>query len=83
MDCPSEEGLIRRRLHGMDGILDLRFNLMGRSLDVVHDLRSVQPITEALHGIGMKAVAGWRSLRADRGSLVWQNFRRSRGIAAW
>lgn len=56
MDCPSEEGLIRRRLHGMDGILDLRFNLMGRSLDVVHDLRSVQPITEALHGIGMKAV---------------------------
>ncbi len=37
MDCPSEEGLIRRKLHGMQGILDLRFNLMGRSLDVMHE----------------------------------------------
>ena len=56
MDCPSEEGLIRRKLHGMQGILDLRFNLMGRSLDVMHELRSEQPVTEALHSIGMKAV---------------------------
>lgn len=56
MDCPSEEGLIRRKLHGMQGILDLRFNLMGRSLDVVHELPAVQPVTDALHSIGMKAV---------------------------
>jgi len=55
MDCPTEEGLIRRKLHGMEGILDLRFNLLGRSLDVVHELLSVEPVTEALHSIGMEA----------------------------
>lgn len=55
MDCPSEEALIRRRLGGMADVLDLRFNLMGRMLDVVHRLPSAEPITKALHEIGMKA----------------------------
>ncbi|WUR16034.1 heavy metal translocating P-type ATPase [[Empedobacter] haloabium] len=55
MDCPSEEALIRKRLAGIDEVLDLRFNLMGRTLDVVHNLPSVDPITTALREIGMKA----------------------------
>ena len=57
MDCPSEEALIRRRLGGMADVLELRFNLMGRMLDVVHRLPSAEPITKALHEIGMKAEA--------------------------
>jgi Cd2+/Zn2+-exporting ATPase len=55
MDCPSEEALIRRRLGGMADVMELRFNLMGRMLDVVHRLPSAEPITKALHEIGMKA----------------------------
>ncbi len=55
MDCPSEEALIRRRLGSMADVLELRFNLMGRMLDVVYRLPSAEPITKALHEIGMKA----------------------------
>ena len=34
MDCPTEEGLIRKKLNGMKGVSGLQFNLMNRVLTV-------------------------------------------------
>ncbi len=36
MDCPSEERLVRMALDGLDGVLDLRFDLQARTLSVTH-----------------------------------------------
>ncbi len=36
MDCPSEERLIRMALDGLDGVVDLRFDLQARTLFVTH-----------------------------------------------
>ncbi|MFN7020024.1 MAG: heavy metal translocating P-type ATPase [Phycisphaerales bacterium] len=53
MDCPTEEALIRRRLGAVAGVTDLRFDLMGRRLTVVHDSTDESPIVAALSDIGM------------------------------
>ena len=55
MDCPTEEGLIRDKLSKIDGVQSLEFNLMQRTLAVLHTLPSLQPIEKALVAIGMKA----------------------------
>ena len=34
MDCPTEEGLIRKKLNGIEGVSGLQFNLMNRILTV-------------------------------------------------
>ena len=44
MDCPTEEGLIRKRLGSLDGIDGLDFNLMQRKLTVQHTLPSTETI---------------------------------------
>lgn len=36
MDCPSEERLVRMALDGVEGIVDLRFDLGARTLHVIH-----------------------------------------------
>ncbi|MDR2018001.1 MAG: cation transporter [Syntrophobacterales bacterium] len=36
MDCPSEEGMIRMKLEGMDNILSLQFDIPERTLEVFH-----------------------------------------------
>jgi Zn2+/Cd2+-exporting ATPase len=55
MDCPVEERLIRNKLEGMPGVVQLDFNLMKRVLGVHHDLDSDAPLLKALKGIGMHA----------------------------
>ena len=55
MDCPSEEAIIRRALEGADGIDELRFDLLGRTLTVVHRLTDTQPIVATLARVGMHA----------------------------
>ena len=55
MDCPTEESLIRDKLSKLDGVQDLQFNLMQRTLTVSHSLPSLQLIEKALARIGMKA----------------------------
>ena len=37
MDCPSEENLIRMKLKDNDSVIKLEFNLVGRTLDVIHN----------------------------------------------
>ncbi len=53
MDCPTEEGLIRKCLSGTAGIADLEFNLMQRKLTVRHSLPSTETIIAALQDIGL------------------------------
>nr|WP_060985672.1 heavy metal translocating P-type ATPase [uncultured Acidovorax sp.] len=53
MDCPTEEGLIRKRLGNLPGVAGLDFNLMQRKLTVQHTLPSTTPIVSALKDIGL------------------------------
>ena len=55
MDCPTEEGLIRDKLTGMDGVAALDFNLMQRSLTVTHSPGALDAILAALQAIGFEA----------------------------
>ena len=52
MDCPTEEGLLRKKLGGMAGVTSLEFNLMQRVLTVTHAPRALQTILEAIHSLG-------------------------------
>lgn len=53
MDCPTEEGLIRKRLGNLPGVAALDFNLMQRKLTVNHSLSSTESIVRALKDIGL------------------------------
>ncbi|MDA8259178.1 MAG: heavy metal translocating P-type ATPase [Betaproteobacteria bacterium] len=53
MDCPTEEGLIRKRLGNLPGVAALDFNLMHRKLTVNHSLPSTESIVRALRDIGL------------------------------
>jgi len=56
MDCPTEEGLLRKALEGMPGVKALDFNLMGRTLTVSHELVDLAPVTSAIERLGMAPV---------------------------
>ena len=55
MDCPTEEGLIRNKLTGMEGVIALEFNLMQRSLTVTHGHGALDLALAALQSIGFEA----------------------------
>ncbi|MGH8492197.1 MAG: heavy metal translocating P-type ATPase [Moraxellaceae bacterium] len=55
MDCPTEEGLIRKHLDGRQEISALQFNLLERKLSVSTTL-SVSAMRSLLQEIGMQAV---------------------------
>ena len=56
MDCPTEEALIRGKLGGVPGVVELDFNLMRRTLTVRHTLASLAPVEQALAAVDMQAV---------------------------
>lgn len=56
MDCPTEEALIRDKLGRLPGVAELEFNLVQRTLAVIHRLPSPEPLEKALAAIGMQAV---------------------------
>lgn len=64
MDCPTEEGLIRKAIDGRPGVHGLDFDLINRVLTVRHTLSDASSIDAALNNIGMSAV----SLPADGAS---------------
>ncbi len=66
MDCPTEEGLIRKRLEPMDGILGLHFDLLNRELTVDHDLPDDGPVRRWPVAL---AIAGVAAAAAEL--LVW------------
>ena len=52
MDCPTEEGLLRKKLGGMPGVTSLEFNLMQRVLTVTHAPNEIEPILAAVRSLG-------------------------------
>ena len=52
MDCPTEEGLLRKKLGGMAGVTGLEFNLMQRVLTVTHAPQAIEPILAAVRSLG-------------------------------
>ena len=56
MDCPTEEGLIRKALDGMPGVSGMQFNLMQRRLTVQHTLADPAPIVAAIAALDMEPV---------------------------
>jgi Zn2+/Cd2+-exporting ATPase len=52
MDCPTEEGLLRKKLGGMAGVTGLEFNLMQRVLTVTHAPNEIEPILAAVRSLG-------------------------------
>jgi len=55
MDCPTEEGLLRRRLQHQAGVVALEFDLINRILDVRHRLQDDMPLRAAIAETGMTA----------------------------
>ena len=55
IDCPTEERLIRNRLQPIKGIDNLKFNLMGRELTVIHTLDDDREILTALESLSLGA----------------------------
>lgn len=52
MDCPTEEALIRAKLGGMSSVTSLDFNLMQRTLTVVHAADALPRVLDALRSLG-------------------------------
>lgn len=57
MDCPTEEGLIRKAIDGKAGVHSLDFDLINRVLTVNHTLADTTIIDAALAKIGMSGAA--------------------------
>ena len=53
MDCPTEEGLIRKRLASVSGVTGLYFNLLARELTVEHAAGHLDAVMAALDDVGM------------------------------
>jgi len=71
MDCPTEEGLIRKRLEKIKGIERLNFDLMNRRLDVQHASVDLAGILAALHEIGMQASVEREAGPSPRGQATY------------
>ncbi|WP_234465536.1 heavy metal translocating P-type ATPase [Erwinia sp. S59] len=54
MDCPVEEGMIRKKLDGMSAVKELDFNLMQRVLTVVHAPGTLEPVLAAIRSLGFE-----------------------------
>lgn len=52
MDCPTEEALIRGKLDGMPAVTGLAFNLMQRTLTVVHAPGAEPAVLDAIRSLG-------------------------------
>jgi Cd2+/Zn2+-exporting ATPase len=53
MDCPVEEALLRKKLGGMAGVRDMRFDLMRRMLSVVHAEGAREEVLAGVRAVGM------------------------------
>lgn len=53
MDCPVEEGLIRKKLGAMSGVGSLQFNLLQRVLTVSHAADALPSVLAAISELGL------------------------------
>ncbi len=65
MDCPTEEGMIRRRLEGMPGVAALKFDLGRRVLTLSHSAEGLPAIQAALREIGFESRPAGAADRPD------------------
>lgn len=54
MDCPTEEAMIRKKLGGMPSVISMEFNLMQRTLTVVHTTDSLKSVLDAVRSLGFE-----------------------------
>ncbi|MDO5667982.1 MAG: heavy metal translocating P-type ATPase [Alcaligenaceae bacterium] len=54
MDCPTEEGMIRRLFNGMPEVKQLDFNLIQRVLTVTHTPGSLEQILKGIRSLGFE-----------------------------
>jgi Cd2+/Zn2+-exporting ATPase len=54
MDCPTEEALIRGKLGAMATVASLDFNLMQRTLTVVHAKGALDDVLDAIRALGFE-----------------------------
>lgn len=54
MDCPTEEGLIRKKLGDMPAVKQLEFNLIQRVLTVTHAPGSLDSVLDAIRSLGFE-----------------------------
>ena len=52
MDCPTEEGLLRKKLGEMPSVSDMQFNLMQRVLTVTHAPDQLDTVLTAIRSLG-------------------------------
>jgi Cd2+/Zn2+-exporting ATPase len=99
MDCPVEERLITDKLAGMPGVDALQFNLLNRTLTLVHQDDALQPALDAIVALGFSAErldpgqkamrplpAGaptWKLLLAGLAALGAELLHFSEGAADW
>ena len=57
MDCPTEEGLIRKKFQQNSQVFDLHFNLIQRTLTVIHKKDALPNIIKAISELGFDAQA--------------------------
>lgn len=77
MDCPTEEGMIRKKLEGMPGVEGLDFDLLKRQVSLLHQPEALEPSLKALRSIDLEAqVAGQEPMRpTGHGSMiVWRRW---------
>jgi len=76
MDCPTEEGQIRRALEGLGDVRGLHFDLPARALTIDAPAASWQTVTAAIHQLGFKTEtlsappAAADTAKAQRAELV-------------
>lgn len=68
MDCPTEEQLIRNRFRTIEGVEELRFDLMNRRLTVTHELDDDRSILSALETLGMEPELLTPEIEAPQGA---------------
>lgn len=56
MDCPVEEGMIRKQLSGTDYVQEVEFNLIQRTLTVIHTQGNQEKITSAIVELDMEPI---------------------------
>lgn len=55
MCCPSEAALIRKKLDGLDGVHNLHFDLMRRTVNIEHAPAALPALTKALESLNLGA----------------------------
>jgi len=82
LDCAEEAAILRKKLHGREGILSVDFDILNSRMTVEHDPHRISPgaIVAAVASTGMRAVL-WKENSKEGGDSFWH--RRGRLVMTW